>query len=186
MAGTASRSRARAADSPARAPPRPSRNLYQALSRETCLRTDAIRLIIAPLIASKQLIDTNVEHAAVGHVLWRGALAEAVELLSKELERTEARSLSRAELRSRTKLEGWVFALAAARLPQVKPVQAVGNQFTLRGAGAKEPTEALAKVEALYRTAGLASPIVSEVAATLQLSDKEVPPLITISSVPAS
>jgi selenocysteine-specific elongation factor len=107
-------------------------------------------------------------------------LAEAVELLSKELERTEARSLSGAELRSRTKLEEWVFALAAVRLPQVKPVQAVGNQFTLRGAGVKEPTEALAKVEALYRTAGLASPIVSEVVATLQLPHEEVPPLITI------
>jgi selenocysteine-specific elongation factor len=152
----------------------------KALSRETCLHTDAIRPIIAPLIASKQLIGATVEHAAVGHFLWPGALAEAVELLSKELERTEARSLSRAELRSRTKLEDWVFALAAVRLPQVKPVQAVGNQFTLRGAGAKEPTEALAKVEALYRTAGLASPIVSEVAATLQLPHEQVPPLITI------
>jgi selenocysteine-specific elongation factor len=150
------------------------------LSRETCLHTDAIRPIIASLIASKQLIGATVEQAAVGHVLWPGALAEAVELLSKELERTKARSLSRAELRSRTKLEDWVFALAAERLPQIKPVEAVGNQFTLRGAGAKEHTEALARVEALYRTAGLASPIVSEVAATLQLSHEEVPPLITV------
>jgi selenocysteine-specific elongation factor len=155
------------------------------LSRETCLRTDAIRPILAPLIAGKQLIGATGEratgeHSSVDHVLWPGALAEAVELLSKELERTEARSLSRAELRSRTKLEDWVFALAAVRLPQVKPVEAVGNQFTLRGAGAKEPTEALAKVEALYRTAGLASPIVSEVAATLRLPHEEVPPLITI------
>jgi selenocysteine-specific elongation factor len=65
-------------------------------------------------------------------------------------------------------------------LPQVKPVQVVGNQFTLRGASAEEPTEALAKVEALYRAAGLASPIVSEVAATLQLPHGEVPPLITV------
>jgi selenocysteine-specific elongation factor len=150
------------------------------LSCETGLHTDAIRPIIAPLVASKQLIGAIVEHAAVGHLLWPGALAEAVELLFKELERTEARSLPRAELRSRTKLEDWVFALAAVRLPQVKPVQVVGNQFTLRGAGAKEPTEALAKVEALYRTAGLASPIVSEVVGTLQLSHEEVPPLITI------
>jgi selenocysteine-specific elongation factor len=150
------------------------------LSRETCLHTDAIRSIIAPLIASKQLIGAAVEHAAVDYFLWPGALAEAVELLSKELERTEGRSLSRAELRSRSKLEDWVFALAAVRLPQVKPVQAVGNQFILRGAGPKEPTEALAKVEALYRTTGLASPIVSEVAATLQLPHEEVPPLITI------
>jgi selenocysteine-specific elongation factor len=155
------------------------------LSSETCLHVDAIRRIIAPLIAGKQLIGATAERAtgeqaAGGHLLWPGALAEAVELLSKELERTEARSLSRAELRSRTKLEDWVFALAAVRLPQVKPVQIVGNQFTLSGAGAKEPTEALAKVEALYRTAGLASPIVSEVAATLQLSHEEVPRLITI------
>jgi selenocysteine-specific elongation factor len=150
------------------------------LSRETCLHTDAIRPIIAPLIASKQLIGATVKHAAVDHFLWPGALAEAVELLSKELGRTEARSLSRAELRSRTKLEDWVFALATVRLPQVKPVQTVGNQFTLRGAGAKEPTEALARVEALYRTAGLASPIVSEVATTLQLPHEEVPPLITV------
>jgi selenocysteine-specific elongation factor len=123
-----------------------------------------------------------VEHAAldhtdVDHFLWPGALDDAVELLSKELERTEA--LSRAELRSRTKLDDWVFALAAARLLQVKPVQLVGNQFTLLGAAAKEPTEALTKVEALYRTAGLASPIVSEVAATLHLPQQEVPPLIT-------
>jgi selenocysteine-specific elongation factor len=155
------------------------------LNRETCIHTEAIRAIIAPLIAGKQLIGATVEHAPVDHsgvdrFLWPGALAEAVELLFKELERTEAGSLSRAELRSRTKLEDWVFALAAVRLPQVKPVEAVGNQFTLRGAGAKEPTEALAKVEALYRTAGLASPIVSEVAASLQLPQEEVPPLVTI------
>ncbi|MEI9980430.1 MAG: selenocysteine-specific translation elongation factor [Edaphobacter sp.] len=150
----------------------------ETLSRETCLHTDAIRSIVAPLIAGKQLIGAAVEHAA--NLLWPEALNEAIELLSKELERTEARSLSRAELRSRTKLEDWVFALAAVRLPQVKPVKAVGNQFTLRGAGAKEPTQALAKVEALYRTAGLASPIVSEVAATLRLPHEEVPPLITI------
>ena len=153
------------------------------LSRETGLHTSAIRSITVPLIASKQLIGATVEHAAldhtdVDHFLWPGALDEAVELLSKELERTEA--LSRAELRSRTKLEDWVFALAAVRLLQIKPVQAIGNQFTLRGAAAKEPTEALAKVETLYRTAGLASPIVSEVAATLQLPHEEVPPLITI------
>jgi selenocysteine-specific elongation factor len=153
---------------------------FKTLSRETCLHPDAIRRLIDPLIASKQLIGATVEHGAVDHFLWPGALAEAVELLSKELERTEARSLSRAELRSRTKLEDWVFALAALRLPQVKPIQAVGNQFTLRGSGAKEPTEALARVEALYRTAGLASPIVSEVAAALQLPPEEVPPLITI------
>ncbi|MBB5329703.1 selenocysteine-specific translation elongation factor [Tunturiibacter gelidoferens] len=150
------------------------------LSRETGLHPDAIRPIIAPLIASKQLIGASMGHATVDHFLWPEALTEAVELLFKELERTEARSLSRAELRSRTKLEDWVFALAAVRLVQVKPVQTVGNQFTLRGAGGKEPTEALAKVEALYRTAGLASPIVSEVAATLQLPHEEVPPLITI------
>jgi selenocysteine-specific elongation factor len=152
------------------------------LSRETCLHTGAIRSITVPLIASKQLIGATVEHAAldrtdVDHFLWPGALDDAVELLSKELERTEA--LSRAELRSRTKLDDWVFALAAVRLLQVKPVQLVGNQFTLRGATAKEPTEALAKVEALYRTAGLASPIVSEVAATLHLPPEKVSPLIT-------
>ena len=150
------------------------------LSRETCLHTHAIRPIIAPLIASKQLIAATVEHAGLDHFLWPGALAEAVELLFKQLERTAARSLSRAELRSRTRLEDWVFALAAVRLPQVKPVQAVGNQFTLRGACAKEPAEALAKVEALYRTAGLASPIVSEVAAALQLPHEKMPPLITL------
>lgn len=152
------------------------------LSSETGLHADAICSITMPLIASKQLIGATVEHAAVAHTavdhfLWPAALEEAVELLCKELERTEA--LSRAELRSRTKLEDWVFALAAVRLLQVKPVQAVGNQFTLRGAATKEPTEALAKVEALYRTAGLASPIVSEVAATLQLRQEEVPSLIT-------
>ena len=150
------------------------------LSRETCLHTDAIRPMIASLIASKQLIGATVEHAAADQVLWPGALVEAVELLFKELEGTEARSLSRAELRSRTKLEDWVFALAAVRLPQARPVQAVGNQFTLRGASSKEPSDALAKVEALYRTLGLASPIVSEVAATLQLPNEEVPPLITL------
>jgi selenocysteine-specific elongation factor len=157
----------------------------KALSRETGLHTGALRTIIAPLIAGRQLIGTSVEHAPASHsgvdrFLWPGALAEAVEFLFKELERTEARSLSRAELRSRSKLEDWVFSLAAERLPEVKPLQAVGNQFTLRGTGAKEPTEALAKVEALYRTAGLASPIVSEVAATLQLPHEEVPRLITI------
>jgi selenocysteine-specific elongation factor len=147
------------------------------LSRETGFHADAIRSIIAPLIASRQLISANVDHTDVDHFLWPASLDEAVELLYKELERTE--TLSRAELRSRTKLEDWVFALAAVRLLQVKPVQAVGNQFTLRGAAAKEPTEALAKVEALYRTAGLASPIVSEVAATLRLPQAVVSPLIT-------
>lgn len=147
------------------------------LSRETGLHTDAIRSITAPLLASKQLIGATVDHTDADHFLWPAALDEAVELVFKELER--AKTISRAELRSRTKLEDWVFALAAVRLLQVKPVQVVGNQFSLRTAAAKEPTEALAKVEALYRAAGLASPIVSEVAASLRLPQKEVPPLIT-------
>ena len=150
------------------------------LSRETGLHTDALRAIVAPLMASKKLIGAAGGHGGGEHFLWPGALAEAVELLLKELERAAAHSLSGAELRSRSKLEDWVFALAAERLSKDKPVQAAGNQFTLRGAGAKEPTEALAKVEALYRTAGLASPIVSEVAAALQLPRDRVPPLITM------
>ena len=65
---------------------------------------------------------------------------------------------------------------------ETKPVRLIGTQLSIitNNPAAGAQTEVLAKIEGLYRVSGLASPLVSEVAGTLRIPPKDLPPLITV------
>ncbi len=151
------------------------------LEQETGLRADAIRRVTTTLIAANQVIGATVDVAHVDRFLHQEAHAQAAELLLTELMRKESRSSSRAELLSKTRLQEWVFNLAIGKLVQTNRVHVAGTQISIDAgdSAAGKNTELLAKVEGLYQSAGLASPIVSEVGAALKIAPKELPPLIT-------
>jgi len=153
-----------------------------ALRQETGLNDEAIRRYTAAPLAARQLIGARVQHVDVDRFLQPGALVEAVESVLEELKRHELRSISRAELQSRTRLQEWVFNLAVQILLETKPVRLVGAQLSIvtNNPAAGAQTEVVAKIEGLYRASGLASPLVSEVASTLRIPPKELPPLITV------
>ncbi len=152
------------------------------LEQETGFHADTIRRVTTTLIAANQVIGAKVDHAQVERFLCPEASVKAAELVLKELMRKESRSSSRAELLSRTRLQEWVFNLAIGELLQSDRVHVAGTQISI-DAGDSAPvkhTELLAKVEGLYRSAGLASPLVSEVASALQIAPKDLPPVITL------
>jgi selenocysteine-specific elongation factor len=153
-----------------------------ALRQETGLNDEAIRRYTAAPLATGQLIGARIQPVDVDRFLQPEALVEAVDLLLEELKRNELRSISRAELQSKSRLQEWVFNLALQRLLESKPVRLVGAQLSIitnkPPAGAQ--TEVLAKIEGVYRVSGLASPLLSEVASTLRIPTKDLPPLITL------
>jgi selenocysteine-specific elongation factor len=79
-------------------------------------------------------------------------------------------------------LREWVFDLALEHLLRTKPVRVAGIQISIAAATpvANVETELLEKIEGLYRSAGLASPIVSEVASALEIDVKDLTRLITL------
>jgi selenocysteine-specific elongation factor len=152
------------------------------LVQETGVRSDSILAITAPLVEQKRIVGIKVDRANVDRFLDVEALSSAVALLFDELMRRPSRSISRAELLSRTRLREWVFDLAFERLPQTKPVRVAGTQIsiaTTTPAANVEP-ELLMKIEDVYRSAGLASPIVSEVASSLQIDTRTLTRLLTL------
>jgi len=153
-----------------------------ALGQETGLNDEAIRRYTAAPLAARQLIGAKVQHLEVDRFLETGALVQAVELLLEELKRNELRPISRAELQSRTRLQEWVFSFAVQIMLETKPVRLIGTQLSIitNNPAAGAQTEVLAKIEGLYRVSGLASPLVSEVAGTLRIPPKDLPPLITV------
>jgi selenocysteine-specific elongation factor len=153
-----------------------------ALGQETGLNDEAIRRYTAAPLAARQLIGAKVQHLEVDRFLETGALVQAVELLLEELKRNELRSISRAELQSRTRLQEWVFSFAVRILLETKPVRLIGTQLSIitNNPAAGAQAEVLAKIEGLYRVSGLASPLVSEVASTLRIRPDDLPPLITV------
>ena len=152
------------------------------LRQETGFCADAIRKVTTALIAANQVIGTKADHAQVERFLRPEAPAQASEILLKELKRKESRSSSRAELLSKTRLQEWVFNLAIGKLLQTNRVHVAGTQISIDAgdSAAGKNTELLAKVEGLYRSAGLASPLVSEVGAALKIAPKDLPPVITL------
>ena len=154
------------------------------LMQETGLRSDPILAIIAPLVEQKRIVGIRpaTDTANFERFLGAEALSSAVALLFEELMRRPSRSISRAELLSRTRLREWVFDLALERLPLTKPVRVAGTQITIATTtpAVSVETELLVRIEGLYRSAGLASPIVSEVASALQIDAKNLTRLLTL------
>jgi selenocysteine-specific elongation factor len=152
------------------------------LVHETGLRADAILKISTPLVEQKRIIGLHADHGHVDRFLETAALTIAAELIFKELTRKPSRAGPSAELLSRTRLCEWVFGLALDQLLRTQRVRAAGTRIAIATAPSATNGEAdlLAKIEVLYRSAGLASPMVSEAALALHVDAKVLARLLTV------
>jgi selenocysteine-specific elongation factor len=151
-----------------------------ALLTETALNMEALRRSIEPLLAAKQIIAASSRNAA-GHLLAPEALAQASGILLKELDRLDGKSLSRAELRSKTRLSDWVLELALQSLLEKQTIEADGDNLRIAKSAEDKSLHPsrLAEVEQIYVGAGLASPILSEVAEKMRIAPADLQGLIT-------
>lgn len=148
-----------------------------ALVAETGLTAETLRRLLGPLVVAGEVVGAG-EGA---HLLTAEALKRAMGSVLGEVTRAKA-AVAAPALRSRTRLEDWVFQLAARGLERRKQLAATPAGWAVPvAAGAEAPMgdPRLAAVEALYRQAGLASPILSEAAAALRMDPKQLPGLLT-------
>jgi selenocysteine-specific elongation factor len=151
------------------------------LVRETGWTADTVRRLSRPLVGTKRLVARSAEDP-VAHLLWPESLALAADAVLRQVSSAKGAAIALAELRSKARLNEWVFELAVETLRREGRVELQGTRLSLAGsseAGAKGVNPRLAAVEAMYRTAGLASPILSEVSAKLGVAPKELSGLVT-------
>jgi selenocysteine-specific elongation factor len=151
-----------------------------ALLTETALNMQALRRSIEPLLSAKQIVAALSRNAA-GYLLAPEALAQVSGILLKELDPLDGKSISRAELRSKTRFSDWVLELALQPLLEKQTIEADGDNLRIAKSGENislRPSR-LAEVEQIYVRAGLASPILSEVAETMRIANADLEGLIT-------
>jgi selenocysteine-specific elongation factor len=148
----------------------------QRLMEETGLGREFLRGYLQPLSASHR-----ITQAASDLLLESGALAAAKQSISGLLQQHPG-GLKRSEFRSKTSLRTEVLdfsldlltkaGLVTMRGETVLPRQSAGN--------AAIPDPALAALASLYQQAGLAAPLVSEVAVAMKRREADVRRLITL------
>ena len=151
-----------------------------ALLTETALNMEALRKSIEPLLSAKRIVAALSRNAA-GYLLAPESLAQASGILLKELDPLDGKLISRAELRSKTRLSDWVLELALQPLLQKQTIEADGDNLRIAKSGGNislRPSR-LAEVEQIYVRAGLASPILSEVAEKMRIANADLEGLIT-------
>ena len=150
------------------------------LIAETALTLQALQSAIEPLLSQAQLVASRSQ-GAPQHLLASESLEQASAHLLRELGRMNGEPISRAELRSKTRLSEWVFELALKPMMASEVVQAERDGLRLAASSgnlsARDPY--LAQVEELYIRAGLASPILSEVSDKTGISSADLQRLIT-------
>jgi selenocysteine-specific elongation factor len=151
-----------------------------ALIAETALTERALETALEPLLAQAWVIAAR-SRGGSHHILAAESLEQASAHLLRELGRMDGEPISRAELRSKTRLSDWVFELALKPVLAKEAVQA--NRDNLRlvtSSGDLSGQDAhLAQVEELYIRAGLASPILSEVSEKAGIASADLHRLIT-------
>ena len=90
----------------------------------------------------------------------------------------KAKSISSAELRSQAGLAEWVFHLITGRLGRAGRIRVEADHVSLPNAAAPVD-ERIARVESIYRAAGLNAPIVSEVREKLRIPDQQMHGIMT-------
>ena len=138
--------------------------------------------MLQPELSAGRLLGDAKTAGEAAHLLSAEALAQASATALKELARTQAHPIARAELRSRAKLAPWVFDLVLAQLQREHRIEQGPNDVSL--AGQKAPAapaqnRRLQQIEQLYAHAGLASPIVSEAATKLGITVAELRTAVT-------
>ena len=151
-----------------------------ALIGETALTEQALGTALEPLLAQKRVMAAR-SRGGSHHLLAAESLEQASAHLLRELGRMDGEPVSRAELRSKTRLSDWVFELALKPVLAKEAIQA--NRDNLRlvtSSGDLSAQDAhLAQVEELYIRAGLASPILGEVSEKTGIALADLHRLIT-------
>ena len=147
---------------------------------ETGWTPEAVRRWVKPMLASGALVAGGGTELLID----RGAVKEAEDRVLRELRRVAAGTLRTAELRSKAGLGDAVFPLVLGRLGADRRVEVRGDLASLPGltpekTGVAAPGGRIAKVEEMYRSAGLASPIVSEAAERMGVGPAELRTAIT-------
>jgi selenocysteine-specific elongation factor len=152
-----------------------------ALRTETGLNLEALQRLVEPLVSARRIIAASGRNAD-GYLLAPEALAQASEILLKELEHLDGKSISRAELRSKTRFSDWVLELALQPLLEKQTIEANGDSLRIAKSGEDQFVQPsrTAEVEQIYIVAGLASPILSEVAERMSIAPADLQGLITI------
>jgi selenocysteine-specific elongation factor len=136
-----------------------------ALIAETGLTAEALHGRAIPLVSAATIADCNAGHGTgacwIATVWLEQAMRTVLGVLS------DSGSLSKAELRSRTCLNATVFALVLARLDASGKLKISGESVRLFGREVEMSEAArrqLEAIEQIYANAGLAAPLLSEVA----------------------
>jgi len=153
------------------------------LVAETGSTPEKLRKLLGPLIISGRLIDAKSVHPHTEHWIAAEALSGAIDRVQDELGRAGVSSISRAELRSKTKLNQPVFELAMQRLTAANKVEIESDKVRIAGrADDLTPVKRsrLRAIETMYVEAGLAAPLLSEVSNLLKIAPSETRELITL------
>jgi selenocysteine-specific elongation factor len=151
-----------------------------ALIAETALTAQALQSAIEPQLALARLVVPRSQ-GAPHSLIASESLEQASAHLLRELSRMNGEPISRAELRSKTRLSDWVFELALKPLLANEAVQSERDGLRLAASSGKPSAQDphLAQVEELYIRAGLASPILSAVSDKTGVSSADLQRLIT-------
>lgn len=145
---------------------------------ETGLNRSTLIATLEPAVKRGEVL-MQQHDAAPRYVLSETATA-ASESLLKRLKLYPGKTLTHAELQSQSRLSVWLFSIAWDRLLRQPQVRTTGDRIHLQLSSATPQTqELLARVEAIYKSAGLASPLTSEAAATLGITGAALVPWIT-------
>ena len=146
---------------------------------ETGLTLEALARMMQPLIDSGRLMRVSAQPE---HFLSAEALAAIADLVMEEVGRADPPTLAKAELQSRHHLDGNILEFVIRRLAKAGKVDFAGERVSLAGHGDTLPNEVrrgAEAVEAIYLAAGLAAPLLSELATRLAIPPSTLRDVIT-------
>jgi selenocysteine-specific elongation factor len=153
------------------------------LIAETGMTAEALRLHLAPLLSSGELIGSGHDASRIDHFVTAEALNQAMASILGELESAGAGSMTKAQLLSKARLNEQIYEVAIRRLAEANKIEIRAEIMALAGRGDAIPAERLrllSAVEDLYAAAGLAAPLLSEVSLRSGVQPAEVRELITL------
>ena len=148
----------------------------QRLMAETGLAREAVERLLQRPILSQRLLQIPGEI-----LLSSQALDAACEAIRGVLQQ-HVNGVKRSELKTRTSLRHEIFDFSLQRLARAEKLRLNGELvYSLQtGRPPSAPDPALSAIAAIYRQAGLAAPLISEVGAMMKLKQDELRGLVTL------
>jgi selenocysteine-specific elongation factor len=135
----------------------------------------------ASLVASGELVECGGSAGSGGRWVSGEHLAKSIQTAEREL--MGAGALSRAELRSRSRLSSDVFAVVLERMIASGRFETAGESVRMAGRGDDIPDakrREMEAIEGIYADAGLAAPLLSEVAKQIGAPPAAMREMITL------